>query len=256
MKEKFSLFAGFSTFLRRTLRRLGFDLHRYPRNDGLGRLLSLLSSHSQYSFVDVGASVGQFGTELRSRGFKGPIISIEPVRSSFESLAKRSLRDRMWEVHQFALGDVCGEATIHISSNNAESSSLLEIEDLHVEAFPGSRTIGHEHVAVRTLDSLFNDQSIHSHLALKLDVQGFEQQVLEGARELFRNGRILAVQVEVSLVSLYTGAASQRGIQEWLESRGFELVYIRPGFSDPDWKLLQVDLFYFHFRSKGMPLDR
>ncbi len=74
--------------------------------------------------LDVGANVGQFAELLRLMGYRGKIISFEPLRAAYQELAAKAAADGNWEAHNFALGMQCGHATINVSNYSVLSSLL------------------------------------------------------------------------------------------------------------------------------------
>ena len=121
------------------------------------------------------------------------------------------------------------------------SSSLLEMEQLHIDAAPGAVYVGTEHVQLARLDDLVGETLDPSDVvALKLDVQGYEAAVLEGAGELLM--RAAALHVELSLAPVYKGQPDWRVLCDDLIDRGFVLYALQPVFSDPSTgQTLQID---------------
>ncbi len=75
---------------------------------------------------------------------------------------------------------------------------------------------------------------------LKLDVQGFKPQVLRGAGQLL--SEVTALQLEMSLVSLYHDEIAMPEMYSMLERHGFLIWDLEPGFRHPrTGQLLQVD---------------
>jgi len=99
---------------------------------------------------------------------------------------------------------VFGIVEMHVSGTSV-SSSILEMLPLHLEAGPQSSYVGTETVQVHPLDHLCPLNST-DRVLLKVDVQGYESQVLAGALRVLEGCR--AVMSEMSLVPLYDGQAS------------------------------------------------
>lgn len=117
-------------------RTLGFDAHRFtPFNSNEAQLLMALR-HVEINLVfDIGANSGQFGSCLRSAGYRGGIVSFEPLTEARKHLAIAARGDLNWAIHeQCAIGDIDGDITINISHNSVSSSILpmLEIGRAHV----------------------------------------------------------------------------------------------------------------------------
>ena len=195
--------------------------------------------HNKISVVlDVGANDGQYGSLLRRNGYSGKIISFEPLLSAFSNLTRISERDPAWKAHNIALGSEAGYCDINVSKNSA-SSSLLLMLDAHLRNAPQSQYIGKERIQVETLDKavrLENDDIA----MLKVDTQGFERQVLEGAAETLKN--VSLIECELSLVPLYGGQDLIMPMLDFIQGKGFRPVSFERVFSDPtSGYALQVD---------------
>jgi FkbM family methyltransferase len=232
--------------IRNAIRMAGWDFRRYdPRLSEEGQLASQLSAHRVEVVFDVGANIGQFAERLRDAGFHGRIISFEPSRAAHSKLMKRAKNDSHWIVApRMALGNHDGTMTLNLAGNSA-SSSLLPMLDSHATAAPESRYVGSETVDLRTLDDVSASfLTAEERIFLKLDVQGFEFNVLQGATRFL--GGVIGIQLELSLLPLYDGEHLFHPMLDALEQRGFELWSLIPGLVDPRTsRLLQVDAVFF-----------
>jgi FkbM family methyltransferase len=153
-----------------------------------------------------------------------------------------------------ALGATTGEVEINIAANSF-SSSILPMLYSHLAAAPNSAYLQIEKVPLRRLDDVLVDllpDILADHLAaaaprrcifLKLDVQGYEPQVLAGARRLLHH--TLAVQLEMSLLPLYEGETLMPQMQAAMTAKGFDLWDLEPSFRDPaTGRLLQIDAIF------------
>ena len=129
------------------LRRLGVDIGRY-RPVG-ARRNALLARHGIRSTIDVGANKGQYAAELRAYGFRGTIVSFEPLSAPYAVLAAEAAADPLWRTHQSALGDAVGRAQINVAANTA-SSSLLMMLPAHEALAPYARNVATEEVVLTT----------------------------------------------------------------------------------------------------------
>ena len=137
--------------------------------------------------VDVGANDGPYASELRRSGFAGRIVSFGPGSSAFDRLSQRAARDNKWDAHRLAIGARRGGATLNVTGNSS-SSSLLALNDLHVEVEPTSAVVATEEVEVAPLDELGVLRPGERAL-VKLDVPGYELEVLRGAEQTLRSVR-------------------------------------------------------------------
>jgi FkbM family methyltransferase len=239
---------------RSALRRIGFDLIRYnPQKSHEAALARLLAVREIDTVLDIGANEGQYATMVRRAGFQGKIISFEPLAEAHSKLRQAAAPDPLWMVApRMALGDHEGTLLMHVAANSA-SSSALSMLDAHLQAAPEAAYIGCETVPVSRLDTVAEDMQVDGqNLFLKIDVQGFEPKVLEGAPRLL--GRIRGVQLELSLVPLYDGETLFLSQVDCLARKGFELWGLMPSFIDKKTgRTLQVDGIFFRpdARSNG-----
>lgn len=180
---------------------------------------------------DVGANIGQYSLLTRKEGFKGRIVSFEPLPDAHKKLSLNAEKDRLWIVHpRCAVGSSLGSTKIKISKNSY-SSSILPMLDTHFSAAPESIYVGAIETSVITLDSVFDTYLTQSERAfLKIDTQGYESEVLAGCLSKLR--QIKAVQLELSTVPLYEGQELYRYFFDFFEANGFYLWSILPGFAN------------------------
>lgn len=228
--------------------RFGFDIVRFPLHDPLARTVRLMQHYKVDHVIDVGANDGGFSSEIRQLGYAGKIISFEPLKQPFDALRLKASADGNWDVHRHAIGHINGEVTINVSGNSGLSSSVLPILDAHLAVAPNSQYVSQETVPQRRLDTLLPKLGIDAarRTFLKIDVQGYEGAVLDGASGLFADGAILGMQLELSLTPLYAGGMTYREGLERAEALGMSLMGLDPVFSDPKTgRLLQVDAVFF-----------
>jgi FkbM family methyltransferase len=191
--------------------------------------------------IDIGANVGQFGLDIRRHGFQGQIISYEPVLETFSSLTQTMKRHQPWKAFQLGLGSAESERTINISGNAGLSSSILEMGSLHLENFPDSATVAKQNISISTIDKQLTVLGLQPHeIMLKLDVQGFESEVLKGASHSL--SKIPLCYLEVSITPLYEGEISFLPILIELSKFGHEVIDVFRGMKANDGRLLQLDI--------------
>lgn len=206
-------------------------------------LMSCVNEFNVNYLLDIGANEGQYAASFRDFGFQGNIISFEPLDGPFSILKARAENDEKWEVENTAVGNEDGEVVIHVAGNS-ESSSILPILSLHVDAHPPSAYKAEQKTRLAKIDNVCSHlNSSSNRLAMKLDVQGYELQALEGAMEILK--QVYVIDIELSLDSLYDGQAGLVDIVKFLESEGFTPVSFENGFTDPrNGHALQVDAVF------------
>jgi FkbM family methyltransferase len=225
------------------LRRSGFEVVLRRSGTLLGlHLWTLFARYEINAVIDVGACAGEYGSWLRRNGYKGLIVSFEPVAESFGVLAKRAARDPLWLAYNLALGRERGEAEIYVTEQKM-FSSFRHPSPYAFEAFGSQPKIkSTETVTLATLDEMF-DQIIvgisRPHVFLKMDTQGWDLDVLEGAKESL--GRIIAFQSEVAVRAVYEGVPSMRESLDYFERCGFSVSGLFPVNLDEKMRAVEFD---------------
>ncbi len=207
--------------VKKMARSFGIEITRYrPSNSAAAQLAKALEVAGINVVFDIGANEGQFAREIREYGYTGKIVSFEPLSSAQKKLLSFASADPNWEVHdQLAIGDQDGEIEIHIAGNSV-SSSVLPMLESHSSAAVGSACVDSERVPIAKLDSVAKYyMTPESKLFIKIDTQGFEWQVLDGAHEKVQQAR--GIHCELSLVSLNDGQRLWRNIVDRLDAEGF-----------------------------------
>jgi FkbM family methyltransferase len=184
--------------------------------------------------LDVGANEGQFGIALRDIGYKGWILSFEPVSETFRLLQRAAQDDASWRVFPYALGALTENRAINVVDHNVLSSFLTPRPD-SLERFPRNRVERTETVAIRRLDDVIEEctAGIESpRIYLKMDTRGFDLEVMKGAESTLR--KVLALQTEVSFKNIYEGMPGFMDSIREFQAREFEVVGFLPVTSDTD----------------------
>lgn len=216
---------------------MGVEVSRQPY---LPRLVDRLHRHGITTVIDIGANEGQYATKLLDARYEGKIISVEPLHAPFEELSAKAAKRRNWEVVRAAMSAEPGTLTVHIAGNS-QSSSVLPMLDLHESAAPKSKYVGTEEVPASTLDDLLVGRDIDPAACfVKIDVQGFESAVLDGAAATLP--KLAMVELELSLAPLYDGQALMPELMQRMADNGLVPWSFKPAFADARTEqLLQVD---------------
>ena len=215
-------------------------LWRLPGAIHLKKLFDLLQIDC---VLDVGANLGQYRDLLRKDvGFRGHIVSFEPIPSHVEAMRQRAKVDENWLIQGFALGASVREAPFNVMKGSELSSFLSPDDSVVASSLPGNEVDAQIPVHVKTLDVVFPD--IEQRLGcgsvfLKLDTQGYDLEVLKGALSVL--GVVKAVQIEVSVTPIYKGMPHYTTAISTLEDLGFELSGIFPNNSGHFPRLIEFD---------------
>jgi FkbM family methyltransferase len=231
--------------IKKILNRFGYDILHLPTDPVVRRRMHLISKYSIDLIFDIGANTGQFAGNMRSLGYKGKIISFEPLPDAFIQLSQKAASDPLWEVVNLAIGDQDGETTIHISQNSY-SSSILDILPAHLQSAPDSIYTDSVIVPIRKIDSIIDKYyKPEMNLFLKIDTQGYERHVFEGSINSLE--KIKGFQMELSLIPLYVGETLMQEMIHLLSTHNFKLMLIEPGHQNYETgELLQVEGIFFN----------
>jgi FkbM family methyltransferase len=230
------------TPLQRLARRLGYALTpRRKAKEPRAQLVAVLERFGITCVLDVGANRGQYGALLREWGYRGRIVSFEPLAGDHAALTRRAAADPAWQVApRMALGARDGEVEIAVSAES-DMSSILPQSALLRQVSPSSAVVGKETVPLRRLDAVAGAYlRADDRVFLKIDTQGYEAEVLAGAGALLK--RLAGIQLEISLIPLYEGEQAFRAAFDALVALGFEPYLLLPGYFERKLaRQLQVD---------------
>jgi FkbM family methyltransferase len=236
------------TAIKRALRKFGYEIVQLPGPETLGSHLMRLFDRLEIECVlDVGAYFGEFGRYLRRHGYAGNLISFEPISGNVARLRESAENDKFWRIETLALGSTNGRSTINVTSGS-DLSSFFAPNEYCGQRFPNQADIlAREPVEVRRLDSIFDDLvggDGKSKVYLKMDTQGFDLEVMNGATACL--GRIAALQSEITVVPIYDGLPTYLESLGYLASIGFYPSAFFPVNRTADSALIDFDCIMVH----------
>jgi len=194
--------------------RTRFRLYHYPGGveNRLAQLVAKYSceqvSVSEGDFViDVGANVGEFSCAVSPRA--GAVLAIEPDPMVQEALRCNVECAQNVTMSQVALSDSDGTSDFYVSSKDADSS-LFEPTDFS-EVIP---------VVTRCLDTIVEERNIERVDFLKLEAEGWEPEILAGAKHTLS----LTKKVAVDAGPERHGATTIDAVEKHLSEAGFTVV--------------------------------
>lgn len=154
------------------------------------------------TFVDAGANVGYYTLLAASKvGESGRVVAFEPSPYALERLVKTIEDNRLTQVETmpYALSDKSGETTLYAPvAKGHHSPTMIACEGV----YPIS-------IRAQTLDEFIDANGVDHVDVLKVDVEGFEPNVINGALRSIQQGKIKAVLCELNAV--------------WLEANGWNI---------------------------------
>lgn len=176
-----------------------------------------LTNQNIKTILDIGANTGQFARMIHEVLPEDMLYSFEPLGDCYKELIEKMKGVPNFKAFNFALGAEDVETRIH-RSEFSPSSSLLPMGDLHKRAFPQTSRETLERITVKRLDGMADLLTCDGNLLVKLDVQGYEDQVIAGGYETFRKAIII---IETSFQVLYNGQPLFATMFDMLRRLGF-----------------------------------
>ena len=183
-------------------------------------VLKLLQKRNLDLIIDVGSNKGQFTFVSKIYFPKVTIYSFEALRSEFKKYKNLISSFKNIKAYNYALGNINKKTRMNIASS-PDSSSLLEINDIQSQEFGTYETNLFEEIEVRRLDEWLDQIKSFNSILLKIDVQGFELEVLKGSKQVLKH--INYLYIEASSVELYKNQPLLENIKDFLFAEGFFL---------------------------------
>jgi FkbM family methyltransferase len=220
---------------------LGFEIHRKrPKGANsvrttLAQVLDHISSlgFKPQTVIDVGVAYGTF--ELYEKFPDATHLLIEPLEE-YEGALKDISQKYKAEYVLAAASDEPGTIVINVHPELSGSSMLKETEGSHVDGIP-------REVPAVTIDNLCNDKNLRGPYLIKVDVQGGELKVLDGAKSALEDTELVIL--EVSLFQFYVNGPQFYDVVSYMKDHGFVVYDIFGGHTRPlDGALAQVDMAF------------
>ncbi len=230
----------FKVIIRTILNKLGYGVYKLSQAE-IDKSLKLkwIVDKEIKTILDIGANSGQAAGRFRRYFPEAMIYSFEPLPDCYKQLTAAFLNDNKFKAFNVALGDSTGTAKFNRNEYSL-SSSLLPLGDAHKKSFPFAQKETPENVCIRRLDDMVSELCIEGTLLVKLDVQGFEDKVIEGGKKLIEQADILIC--EMSIETLYERQVLFDGIYKKFKSMGFKYAgNFEQLLSPQDGRVLQVD---------------
>lgn len=198
--------------------------------------------------VDIGANRGQFALAARRWAPRSSVIAFEPLPGPAEIFRSVFRGDNAVRLHPCAVGPAAARQIMHVSVRE-DSSSLLPISVEQTTMFPGTEEKTTVEVRVATLDEFVALDDLVAPALLKLDVQGYELDALQGCEGLLRGFEW--VYCECSFVEFYTGQKLADDVVAWLAARGFRLEGTFNPARDRNGRTVQADFLFRRMEPAG-----
>lgn len=187
-------------------------------------LKTILKINRKLTLFDIGANHGQASLELVKAFPKSEIYSFEPDPDTYTGLVQVTKSYQEIKTFNIGFGHQKGRVQMNINKGSGGNSILSVSDKISDSAFGDwTESIGQREVEITTLDSFCIEQNINQLDLVKLDTQGYELKILEGANGTIIPSNTKAIFIEVLFAELYTNQAYFHNIYKVLTDRGFKL---------------------------------
>jgi FkbM family methyltransferase len=194
------------------------------------------------TIVDIGANRGQFALAARQYCSDAMIIAFEPLIKPAALFNRVFSGDQGVRLHNVAISYEEGKLEMHVSKRD-DSSSLLPIAYAQKDLYPGTEEVSTLNVNVGPLRKYIAATEVKGRALLKIDVQGYEYQVLIGCHDLIN--KFSFVYCEASFVELYSNQKLVKDVIEWMEINSFFLIGVyNISYSKKTGQAIQADLLF------------
>lgn len=188
-------------------KRLLKQIFRYPgRAEYPISLLHFFKTTDEVLLIDVGANVGNFANAFKQTFPNTHIIAFEPATDNFNELSKKFSKDPTVNLHRCAISNEEKMLPLYLQGECSEQNTL----EFHPKGAYGdydTQHEKHEFVSCKTLDS-FNIQKGNRKLCLKVDVEGHDIEVFEGAKTLLNEADVVIV--EANFINMHLDSQGKR----------------------------------------------
>jgi len=190
---------------------------------------------------DIGSNKGQF-ILLIEKLFKDKIFySFEPIREILEKQKNFFKNKENFFFYNLGIGEKSEKKKFYIT-NRRDSSSFLKVEH-RIKGNKDYQIEEEREINIKSLDEIFNQKILLEPILMKIDVQGFELEVLKGSSNILR--KIKYIIIEVSNSEIYSKQPLSNEIIEYLNLKNFQ-VFKKNSITTkiPKSNFLQVDILF------------
>jgi len=227
----------------KTLKKLNYEIKPLHNGFSINNNLKWLKDYSFDTILDIGANEGQFALFIHNIFQDANVLSFEPITDCYKKIVENNKNNSKIKPFNYALGYLDEEMEIY-KNEFSPSSSLLKMNSIHIKNFPYTKNQTKEKIKIRRLDNIFKDFEIGKNVLMKIDVQGYEINVLKGAINFINIFSPLLI-IETSFVELYEKEPLFNGIYEKLIPLNYKFIGILDQLYSPiDGRVLQGDAVF------------
>ena len=209
----------FKRVIQKLLNFFGYKISKNKQNKfkNFDFIIKKILRRRKINIIDIGANKGQTIERFKKIFSEAKIYAFEPTKNLAEKLDKIYMEDENVKIFNKAVGDKNGKNNFFNYSNN-ELNSLYEIKDLNFKSYVKTKC------EVISLDKFCLDNNIEKIDILKIDTQGNEKKILEGAKKSLKKGVFQIIELEIILGEYYNIKNSFLDIEKNLIKNNYRLL--------------------------------
>lgn len=193
------------------------------------------------TIIDIGSNKGQFSLLAQKYNPSSKIISFEPLKKPSDIYLKIFKSNKNVKHFNFAIGPIEKNIEMNVS-RKIDSSSVLPITSKQASIFKGTELLRKEQVSIKPLDKLISNKEFNGKTFVKIDVQGFELEVIKGCKKYINFFNY--IYVECSFIELYEKQSFADEVVSYLEKNDFKLIGVFNTSYDLDGNSVQSDFLF------------
>lgn len=219
------------------LRSLGYEVRRVkdPKRRSLDDIHKLVTQTASPVIFDVGANKGQSIARFKALFPQAAIHAFEPIKHEFQGLERQYGEDRSVILNNVALGETRAERDLYVTTKSGNSSfnklrldsDWLKIRSKQFNTTAEGYTKDVQRTPIETLDAYCEARGVERIDILKMDTQGYEDKVLEGAEKLLASKCVKVIETELMFDDVYEKRLSFYEIEKYLFTNNYRLVAIQ-----------------------------
>tara|TARA_Y100001970_G_C14001568_1_gene733672 strand:- start:108 stop:956 length:849 start_codon:yes stop_codon:yes gene_type:complete len=239
------------------LKKLGYTLKgikpTIKNNDFYSIVKFLLENKKNiHTYFDIGANKGQSIEIFKKMNVNSQIHSFEPTLELYKGLIEKYKNDKTIKINNIGVGKEKDKLTFYSFNKASPVNSFSPMDKkskfykarLYSTSSNDSNFTSQTKINVTSVDSYCNENNIEEIDFMKIDTQGFEEEVLMGSKKMLREQKIGIIQLEIIFGFAYEKQSSLFKIEENLYQNGYRCIAVTNSGNILSWSAFQSDFLY------------
>ena len=211
---------------------LGYEIQKKGFSNNFEVLAKLINKTENINIFDVGANEGRWIDSVNEFFKKPNIHAFEPSEKEFQILKEKYSEERNIVLNNFALGEMEDEQYFNINYKGGlnsfydvnQNTNWFRRQQNNKKVFNENFTLKKEKVSINTIDNYLISKNIEFIDIVKIDTQGYEPKVLEGALNALKSKKIQTILAEIIISDIYKSNVSFFELEKNLINNGYKLI--------------------------------